>query len=935
MSKSRPVARLAGTLGGVLAVAAPVLLMHPTAGHAQIEEVTVTTRKREESLQVVPLAVTAISADQIERQGISSLSDVSELDPSVQFDTAYGPADTRITIRGLSNTRGRSNVAFLIDGIDVTTENLNAAGSGLLANRRLLSDVERIEVVKGPQSALYGRAAFSGAISYITKNPADVFEGKASMELGDYGRQEFGLALSGPVIDGVLGMRFSSVWYADDGFYTNSLSGEPLGDVDGEGYALTTVYTPTDDLRFKLRGEYSKEKTGPLPNVRISGGRQGYNLRLFEYPAEALAAGLGQNTQFFDPGSTSTSTALINFGQYCPPELQDPGRGPGFCLATNFGNGKGKAVTQGENPLTGRDFDGTDLETKRIALETSLDMGIGTLSVYTGFTDFEGSDSYDQDWQAVGRPDTLLSVQTSNSVNSTEQFSNEFRFASQLDGPIQFTLGSLWWTETRDFEDSAVIIFCTLTRRTSTTDPTLIQDTRDFCNGGNGTGVQSLDNWQDFYRQIQPQIGAPWKAETDSWSFYGTLDWQLAEDWTLTFETRYVSETFNFSKPNQSSCTQFFGPNPGQQVMVAEILDGNGNPINDQVCSVEFALDPEFDLIALPPALTGQQGYRINRGSTTSHFDTPKITLRWLVSDAAQLYFSWAEAEKPGGLATTPGGGSPVNFDEDRFLPEKMTAWELGAKTDWEMAGRMRLNAAGFFQDYTDKQVGTQILQDGFLAPRVINASSAEVWGFEFDFLWSPDFLEGLTLRGAYTYLDATYSTFEDDTTNLLRVAQLGRGCNVVYKGGRGPDPDDLSDPANGNPFCRLNLTGNQLERTPEHAVVTGINYTRGFLDTNYDLALDLTASWQSKRYLEADNTIYFQDYWMLDTSIGLQGDKLDILVYVENLLDDDTIKTGGSGPDFGNQVVELGFTAGLGVNQTFGTLPMPRVLGIRANYKF
>ncbi|MCL4722603.1 MAG: hypothetical protein KJ041_11765, partial [Gammaproteobacteria bacterium] len=71
------------------------------------------------------------------------------------------------------------------------------------------------------------------------------------------------------------------------------------------------------------------------------------------------------------------------------------------------------------------------------------------------------------------------------------------------------------------------------------------------------------------------------------------------------------------------------------------------------------------------------------------------------------------------------------------------------------------------------------------------------------------------------------------------------------------------------------------------------------------------------------------------DTSIGLQGDKLDILVYVENLLDDDTIKTGGSGPDFGNQVVELGFTAGLGVNQTFGTLPMPRVLGIRANYKF
>ncbi|MEZ5565338.1 MAG: TonB-dependent receptor plug domain-containing protein [Gammaproteobacteria bacterium] len=929
----------------VSVVAAGVMLV-PATGYAQIAEIVVTTRKKEENLQEVPLAVTAITAEQIERQGISSLDDVTNQDPSVQIDTSNGPADTRETVRGLSNTRGRSNVAFLVDGIDVTTENLNAGGSGLLANRRLLSDVERIEVIKGPQSALYGRAAFAGAISYVTKNPGDEFEGKVNVDFGDYGKREVGLSLSGPLIDGVLGMRASSIWYTSDGYYTNSLSGENLADVDGRAFALTTVYTPTDQLRFKLRGEYSKEDSGPLPNVRFGGGRQGYNLRLYEYPQVALDAGLGQNGQYipaainggvpgWDTTSGSTSTALINFGQYCPPELQDPSRGPGFCVPTHYGSGKGKVVTQSENPLTGQDFSGTSTETRRIALETTLDVGVGLFSAYTGYTDFDGRDAYDQDWQATGRPDTLLGEQTAGSSVNTQQFSNEIRFASQLDGPLQFTLGALYWTETRKFDDTSVIIFCTLTRRSGSgpTETDLVDtSSTSYCDGQNGT----LDNWQDYYKQLQPQTAGPWRADTDSWSFYGVLEWQMTDDWTLTFEDRFVSESFDFSKPNQSSCTQFFGPNPGGVKMEKEVIGPDGvTPINDQVCSAQYLLDPRFNYAPLPISLQGTQGYRINRGSTTSHFNTPKLTLQWQASDSAQYYFSWANAQKPGGIAATPGGGAPVTMNDDRFDPEKMTAWELGAKTDWDVAGQLRLNVAGFYQDYADKQVGTQVLQDGVLQPRVVNASSAEVWGAEVDAQWAPDFFTGLTLRLAYTYLDPTYSDFFDDTTSVLRAANSAGSCSVVYKGGQGVDPTDLSDPANGGPYCRLDLSGNQLERTPKHAVVTGFNVTRPFLDTAFEWTWDFNAQWQSKRYTEADNAIYFDSYWLADTSIGLIGDKMDFLIYVDNLFDDDTIKTGGSGPDFGAQVVELGFTAGLGVTQYFGTLPNPRQFGIRASYKF
>lgn len=918
--------------GGVVAVAValPVSLVMPVAGLAQVEEITVTTRKREESLQEVPLAVTAIGAEQIERLGITGLGDVVDQDPSVQFDTAFGPADTRITIRGLSNTRGRSNVAFLIDGIDVTTENLNAAGSGLLANRRLLSDVERIEVVKGPQSALYGRAAFSGAINYVTKSPGDEFEGKVGWDIGDFGTRQVDFAAGGPLIDGLLGLRVSGVWYESDGYYTNSISGEPLGDVDGHGVAVTLLYTPTDELRIKVRGEHSREDSGPLPNARIGGGTSGKNMRLFEYPAQALAAGLGQNVQFFDPASTSTSTALINFGQYCPDSLKDPSRGPGYCLPTHMGNANGLVVAHGEDPLTGEDYSGTKLETDRLSIETTLDTGLGTFSAFTGFIDFEGFDAYDQDWQAVGRPDTLLGTQSSRSTTKTRQFSQELRFRTELDGPLQLTGGILYWHETRRLADEAVILFCTLTRRTSESDPTLIQDARDFCNGQGGT----LDNLGAYYRQLQPQIAGPWHAETESWSFYGVAEWDIADDWQLIAETRFISENFNFSKPNQSSCTNFFGPNPGQQQMVEEIVVG-GVVTNDQVCSTFFAFTPDFDLLPIPPSLTGQQGYRVNRGRLSSHFSTPKLTLRWTPDDTKQFYFSWSRAQKPGGIATTPAGGSPTSINDDRFDSEKMTAWELGAKTDWAFMGFLRVNAAGFFQDYSDKQVGTQVLQDGFLAPRVVNASSAEVWGFEVEAIWQPDFVEGLTISTAWTHLDAFYGDYKDDVTAMQRIAQASDPCAIVYKGGAGPNPNDLSDPANGSPFCRFDFSDNRLERTPRNAITTSFNYTQPFLDTPYEWFVELASTYQDKRYLEADNSLFFDSYYNFDTRIGLIGERFDILAYVDNIFEDDTIKTGGTGPDFGNQVVELGFVAGLGVSHVFATLPAPRVFGVRANYRF
>ena len=107
---------------------------------------------------------------------------------------------------------------------------------------------------------------------------------------------------------------------------------------------------------------------------------------------------------------------------------QDPPRGPGFCLPRDFGDAEGLRVTHSENPLTGRDYEGTDLESFRTSLIATFEVGdLGTVVSSTGWTDFQGYDEYDQDWQAIGRPDTLVAHQQANADTDTKQFSQELR----------------------------------------------------------------------------------------------------------------------------------------------------------------------------------------------------------------------------------------------------------------------------------------------------------------------------------------------------------------------------------------------------------------------------------------------------------------------------------------------------------------------------
>lgn len=162
---------------------------------AELEEIVVTARKRSESLQEVPIAIKAFTAQTIEQAGIERPADFIALMPNVNIVDTANVGDTQVSIRGIVSTRdAESTFAYVVDGVLNTNPN---------SFNEELVDIEQIEVLKGPQGALYGRNAVAGAILVTTKKPGDEPEGKVTLGLGTQGSSRVAASYSTPLSDSV------------------------------------------------------------------------------------------------------------------------------------------------------------------------------------------------------------------------------------------------------------------------------------------------------------------------------------------------------------------------------------------------------------------------------------------------------------------------------------------------------------------------------------------------------------------------------------------------------------------------------------------------------------------------------------------------------------------------------------------------------------
>jgi iron complex outermembrane receptor protein len=234
-------------------------------------EIVVTAQRREERLSDVPIAVTALDSDQLRRNVIVNTQDLTVAVPGLNWGRSTN--FNQPTIRGIGSRNASSgdepNVASFLDGVylpDMT---------GTLFE---LSNIERIEVLRGPQTTLFGRNATGGAINLITRSPGWEYRGGISASYGEFDYYKVGGYISGPIIDDVLAASLTTVRYADDGYIRNIYTGDTQGQSGGKAVRARILLQATPELSFQLNGLWSRSYNNVLQSqYALDGNSQARN----------------------------------------------------------------------------------------------------------------------------------------------------------------------------------------------------------------------------------------------------------------------------------------------------------------------------------------------------------------------------------------------------------------------------------------------------------------------------------------------------------------------------------------------------------------------------------------------------------------------------------------------------------------------------------
>ncbi|GAA5525455.1 vitamin B12 transporter BtuB [Microbulbifer aestuariivivens] len=838
-----------------------------------VEEVIVTARKREESLQTVPVAIDVLSASQLDEKGIAALDGVARYTPGLDFETGLLPNDTRITLRGLSSTRGRSNVAILVDGVDLSSESLTTGGSGNGPNLDLM-DLERVEVVKGPQSALYGRSAFAGAVNYVTKRPGDSVESRVAVDANEYGYNKVQAGTSMPIIDGVLGASFSLAKTEFDGYYDNPNTDGDLGAIDSEGLAAALYWTPTESFAAYWRSEYTESNYTQRPIVQRRaietgaevGGGQFLLGALGDY-AEVRAISDGANCDGVTPYSYKITGSPVECGAI---------------LVGDLGSANESEIDLSADPATGRDFAGTEVRGFRTSLELSWDVAdLEVLSLTAlNLNDSRTQDDFDRadfslvasqqpifdpnappgppviiDWQDVSQFGINANSDTSFDL---KQISQEFRVSGSAD-KLDWQASALYWTESMD---------------------AVMNQQWWLRDGGDKDYLESVlaDNLPFFlvpYLDLATEprdLPIPMTRDTDHLSAAFSLNYNLTDTLRLTAEGRYLQEDIDYvSVALDARDNGFLG---------LPVLDAS-NPFQPQV------IDPEV------------QTY-----SRSDSAFVPRVSVDWQAQDNLMVYASIADGFKPGGMTTNDGNGD-ISFGE--YDPEELTVYEAGLKSNL-LENRLQLNGSIYLYDYTNQQL-SYFFQDmtGQTRTGVTNAGESSLQGMELSAVYRPSV--NWTFVASYVFTD---SEIEDYTTAELTDGASAGPLDKMWTGTQDGD-----------------YAGKEFINSPKDAGLLSIRYDGEFAN-GATYFTELLGTYESKRYLDRGNNAWLPEYWLVDFQGGVSFDQLDVVFYVNNLLDDDKVKSGLSNVSFA--LMPAGQVT---PHSTDLILPDPRTAGLRLSYNF
>ena len=880
-------------------VAVPVLAQTaaPTAAAVEtdgIDEIIVTAQRVEERLQDIPLAVTAISGGTLVERNITDATQLQQLAPGLSIGRSG--SDVRPSIRGINTEAIGANsdprIGFYID--DVYQSRTSQAMAAFV-------DLERVEVLRGPQGTLYGRNSFGGNIALYSATPKDEFSAGGNLLYGSFNRFRGEGHVNVPIAPGI-SARVAGMYERMDGYVKNSSTGSDLGDEDQYFVRGTLRFAPDgSDLEILLRGSYWKQGGNGISAFGYKSLGTPIDPSLIRQPGQTLQ--VGNRAVVMPAGFNGGSAFGVNAGVNSRFRDGIPDVG-----------GADIGIPLEKDPYK-INFDTVTIrDTKMVTLggDINYDFGPVKFRAITGYTDFYAVRSSDNDFSPA--PIAIDYNQT-----DVKTFSQEVQLLSgDKDSPFQWIVGGFY------YEDDVKEFFFSdgFTNYPTAGLPAL------SAGGGIGLlppgGAFPLNTPLSNFRS---DTLAPVRMQTRSIAGFAQASYNITEALRVTAGGRYTSDRKRYAAG--------FSPGaPAGQFLAFDLFTQSDN--------FNFACGSVTPALAGSTATNAATGITVRCGDETFNFATFRGAIDYKISPDSLVYGSVSTGRRSGGFNNTPN----LTNTAIPFSPEKVTAYEIGSKNQF-LDNRLQLNVAAFYNKFGGLQVQRQVPSPSGLTTISIieNAGEARSYGAEIEAIAKPT--RNITVNIAYVYLNSKYTKYETGTAGNGLGGLLG--CPVApatrdfvcESGGFGPNgfpfPNGLSDPGRfrqvlaGQAIYNYTIAGKgsggesysaDIPLTPRHTVTAGIQW-------DIDLGAGGTLSPGAQTYLNSG----FQNldlnlpiaatpsFTKTDLRLGWRAanDRFTLQAFVENIENNGVLNR-----------------AAIGANRSINaSYALPRTWGIRGGFQF
>jgi iron complex outermembrane receptor protein len=885
-----------------------------------IEELVVTAEKRSQSLQDVPVAISAYTSEKRDLLGINSVQDMTNFTPGLEYSSQLD----RISLRGvgrLTNVQAADpGVATYSDGV-YTSSTVEAGKTPIF--------VDRVEILRGPQGTLYGRNSIGGAINVISKKPTDEPYGEVRATVANYGRTLLEAAISGPIAPG-LQYRLAGNWEKQrDGYFENVVPGRP-----SEGNVIDTFY-----FEGQLQAKFGDRLEG-WAKASIAGwnnGSGGPGARASYTTGPVNTAEFRPSAIFVNPtyACSGNVTNVVNLSPLgcANPANTDPRK---------FASDTAQSVSLDETYIFSTQwtyhFDKADLkyiggyDTYHYTLISDED---GT--AIQGFT-LPVAPFFAAAGAAVGAAVTPCSVvpgctgvavkprYASTYQEDKHWDSHELNLSSSGNGDFQWLVGAYYY-----HERYRQPVFTTLFDQTQLASPGIVAAVPALY--PNGLAADTLQRPYDD----RPEL------EDTSYAGFGQVDWKFASDWKTTLGVRYSHDRKDGSEATRIVCFAVTSclNGAGSTIVTPEGLGIFTPPVDVTGAVVNLATTPKG---VVPGGLGGvtftNDGFAHRRYDASWDAWTGTAGLQWDPDRDTMMYARYSRGYKAGGFnvgISTTLGAQPYTG------AEHANSYEVGLKKDM-LDHRLQTNLAIFYLDYQDFQAPVTIVDtSGGIAQSqgvFLNVPKAVSYGLELETIWSP--IDHLQLLLSYAYNDAHITDLKGvvDPADPTAVQPGAKPIGALTPCASAATP--ACDVFSHNVQRGQDLSGNQLPQSTKNKVAVNATYTWEMEQGS--LSPSVSYIWRDKQYGSVFTRFYNEapSWSQVDARLTWKAkdNKYSIIAYGKNLFDRLGYDGGASGSRVAGTTIGGSVAAPQinavqqGFNITYPLTP-PRTYGVEVQYRF